>query len=857
LNDPTLYGVYISLLSFDLDLMYRRVSDGVGKFSAEVHLPIPPISAGAFTLELPSIGVDVLTDGGFKLNLGFPTDMDFSRSFKLDMFPFGGAGGFYFAKYNTAGSDLLPDPHRYAMVWQAGIGLRVGYSARLTVGPFKAEASISIFSMLEGAAGFLPGRGLAHPDLALRGRFGITASLNCDLDLVLTALQFHLDIWVGVEIVLRIVNDALQPIDVAFEVGVRVNVRWVIARFKIFGKKIEIAVTLSFERTIRYSTTIGGGSRAAVARGASVRALRVVADDIWLRAVVDPDPTHPAPPVELFFLPDVAITRARSVALIAHLGIESAPTATSETDPVPNTPFDRLLREVIRWAARADALRAPRAPGGYTHDDIAAWRQHLVQTAAPSGGLTYDAIVEFLVRRTQLSVIARPDEARTVAMFPVLSQLGMAVTGAKSASARFNVSRYTEDDQAALERLLRGEGDASRTAGSGARALAELLVQEYFEGLVKLAVEDLLSVATAEPQPLDTLIDRLRTPRTADTFVLIASAISGQLLNGQHVPAPAVGGPNDPPGMSIYERTGQQLELFHDLPAAFPGPITVALTAVAPFASLQIDVQMEDATEFANLVAFDALMRDPAAAPTLATDPVQVDLQVVRRPRQFALVSEARFSAAADTSVFGFPAELQHVLGERLSPPNPAHLGLFTAVADDPAHADKPPEPGPAGTWLLRLPIEIRRPPEQQAARNVFEVVGVDDPTRRALETYLDHAGATNTVALYTVVEHPNGQPAELAEVDPARVLCVMTNTARQANPADAMRALRAPAPEQPVAAGPVQPEQFLRLLWSASIVRDGGFTLALPFADTEARLKWDRSDRTRLVALVELGATA
>ncbi|MBN3121882.1 hypothetical protein [Pectobacterium brasiliense] len=70
----------------DFQIIYRKISDGLGVFQAEITLPtlMRRIDVGAVTITLPTFGVEVYTNGDFKFDIGFPWNQNFSRSFSVE-----------------------------------------------------------------------------------------------------------------------------------------------------------------------------------------------------------------------------------------------------------------------------------------------------------------------------------------------------------------------------------------------------------------------------------------------------------------------------------------------------------------------------------------------------------------------------------------------------------------------------------------------------------------------------------------------------------------------------------------------------------------------------------------------------
>ena len=84
----------------DFEILYKKVAEGIGVYQTEVRLPdsIRQIELGAVSVTIPELALEIYTNGNFRVDLGFPRNNDFSRSFQLQVFPYLGKGGFYFAR---------------------------------------------------------------------------------------------------------------------------------------------------------------------------------------------------------------------------------------------------------------------------------------------------------------------------------------------------------------------------------------------------------------------------------------------------------------------------------------------------------------------------------------------------------------------------------------------------------------------------------------------------------------------------------------------------------------------------------------------------------------------------------------
>nr|WP_233173332.1 hypothetical protein [Flavobacterium sp. ASV13] len=277
-NDPALYGIYIQIVNYiEVDIFYQKLSENLGVYSAELQLD-PSLRNQDFNgiaITFPNLGIDVYTNGDFKVDIGYPkTSGDWSRSCLIQIRsvpPLVGWAGFYFAKLRTAslslfGDYLLKYPElNNCNIIQAGFAFRVGVGAYIDKGVFYVGASISVYGILEGAFAFDRGQGgLAKflPDhFALRGRVGAIAELvgYVDFKVVKASIYIVLRVEFGMLLVV-IKGHGLQPVPLYIEGEVNVSIVFTICCFKVFGRKICIRIHLSFHAYVRFPYTLGDDS---------------------------------------------------------------------------------------------------------------------------------------------------------------------------------------------------------------------------------------------------------------------------------------------------------------------------------------------------------------------------------------------------------------------------------------------------------------------------------------------------------------------------------------------------------------------------------------------------------------------
>jgi LysM repeat protein len=260
-NDPNLYGVRISLagekagsfagLSFEI--LYRKVTDTIGVYHIELKLPtaMRTLELGAVSLTLPVVVLDIYTNGNFRVDLGFPKGLDFSNSFCLQVFPFLGYGGFYFALLDGSTSSRVPriSNGTFSPVIELGVGLQVGVGKTVNEGVLSGGLSVTVIGIVEGALAWFHPTDSSPPATYywMHGNIAVIGRLYATIDFAI--IQASVDVTATLSLSLTI--EAYQPIYIEASAGVTVRVSLKIIFFTIH---------LSFEATIKVSFTIGSAT---------------------------------------------------------------------------------------------------------------------------------------------------------------------------------------------------------------------------------------------------------------------------------------------------------------------------------------------------------------------------------------------------------------------------------------------------------------------------------------------------------------------------------------------------------------------------------------------------------------------
>jgi hypothetical protein len=164
LADPAIYGFYICVNAdkapfadfdgFSLELFYKRISQNLGMFKASLIVPkkYRTFNLGYVTVTLGLMSIEIYTDGGFLLDLGFPHNADFSVSFVIEFGIFTGRGGLYFGILSGAAAPELPKQAGgdWAPVIKIGLGVSFGLGRSFDFGIVKGGLELALVGIFEG-----------------------------------------------------------------------------------------------------------------------------------------------------------------------------------------------------------------------------------------------------------------------------------------------------------------------------------------------------------------------------------------------------------------------------------------------------------------------------------------------------------------------------------------------------------------------------------------------------------------------------------------------------------------------------------------------------------------------------------
>jgi LysM repeat protein len=456
-NDPQLYGLKITLggakagifggLSFEI--LYRKVSDTVGVYEIELTLPdwARHLEFGEVSVTLPIVGVDIYTNGDFRVDFGFPANMDFSRSFAIQAFPFTGAGGFYFGVLSSATATNLPQTTKgtFDPVIVFGVGLQLGLGKSIDEGIFSAQLTVNVFGIVEGVVApwhpnstalVAAGDTTAFDDAYyywLQGTIGIVGKLVGSVNFAIISA----DVSVTVQAFVQMTIEAHRAIPIHLEAGVSVQIT-----LKIDLGLFSIKIHLSFSLTVKADFQIGSPSHApwdpdgvaAAPKAASLLAAPHAAVQLparTFRALAVEEKL----PLTVYAAPHLTLadwtSGAPSAAYVVSLFVDG-PIGRKPGDAPSD--FEVLARETLLWAITnfgtddaATLTPAEAAAGDVSADQITTALSHFTATGPPP--VAYSDLRTFLSTHFTLTVTqpAAGTEIASAVALPMLPDLVLGV----------------------------------------------------------------------------------------------------------------------------------------------------------------------------------------------------------------------------------------------------------------------------------------------------------------------------------------------------------------------------------------------------------------------------------------------
>lgn len=459
-NDPNLYGLRLALSGdkvkvldgLSIDIMYKKVTETVGVYQLEFQFPkaLRQLTFGAVNITLPTIGIEIYTNGDFMIDFGFPYNMDFSSSFTIQALigpiPAMGSGGFYFGKLSNATATNIPQTTKgtFDPVIEFGLGLQVGIGYSIDKGILSAGFSVTFFGIITGViAPWHPYQGISTGSdvqsdnyFLITGQFGIQGRLYGSINFAIISASVN----VLVQLVAQISYESFRaiPLSISASVSVSVSVKIDLGLFS-FSIDFSFSATISENMTIGQNETapwdddgrmlsalntprrrLGGQHHVLVAR--NIRPVLAFSPFPRVENTTLPEITIVLTPQYTVLVPDVTqpSLAAQQGAFVALFSMD-APSAAS-TGNATGSSFATLCSLLLPWIISWHPDTAPAALGARAMDDVpisATTLQQIINTLADPNqqpALPAAAILDFLSSSFTVNVVTQPTAAQQTAL---------------------------------------------------------------------------------------------------------------------------------------------------------------------------------------------------------------------------------------------------------------------------------------------------------------------------------------------------------------------------------------------------------------------------------------------------------
>jgi hypothetical protein len=534
--DPVIYGVSINVkggqfngLSFQI--LYKKVTDNVGVFQIDLTLPdyVRQQQFGAVSVTLPSLSLSIYTNGDFLIDLGFPHNADFTRSFALEFAIFTGSGGFYFGKLSndTATDFNLPKTNgQFNPVIAFGIGIKAGVGRSVDKGILKAGLSLTLTVILEGIIAKYepnPSSGVVVSDddaqyFRVKALAALVGRIYGEINFVI--ITASLDVTAKISATLLVEAFRQTLITFSASVSASVEVRINLGLFKI-------TISCSFSATISDSFTIGSNDNDAPWDSMTLRDRSAYFTALDAPSPVSPPQMdwtakmdYPKSRLNIIFLPQLSVkykagtSTTKQAVAVSLLYLNNTPGSGVDTD------FTTLSRAMLAWTFNAyfskNGGTAPKIlDQQVTIADLNAIYAYLTQKKYTSGvqepfgtldlinylfGQSFNAVM--LNTQKESSPENLNDSDQSVAVFPMLPIFKMSITGQDDidflqyglcdADYLEAVKHYFDQMKVQFNSEQQPAGSL-KAADSVPTTLAEYLFADYFLMIARSGIQDAIN----------------------------------------------------------------------------------------------------------------------------------------------------------------------------------------------------------------------------------------------------------------------------------------------------------------------------------------------------------------------------
>jgi LysM repeat protein len=522
-NDPSLYGIRIALAGekagsfagLDFEILYRKISDSIGVYHIELKLPaaMRNLQFGEVSVTLPIVVIDVYTNGNFRIDLGFPKGLDFSNSFSLQIFPFVGYGGFYFAWLDGATSSNVPQIINgdWAPVIEFGVALSIGVGKTVNEGVLSGGISVTVVGILQGVVAWFNPSDNSNKEVYywVQGTVAITGKLYGGIDFGIIQASVEVTAYASITLTIQ----AHMPILINMSVGVSVSVSLKIVFFTIhfsFSATISASFTIGSQTPTPWKVAGGGNSNALMAAAAApvprhfvrgmARAMRRTmlvtsnAPGQWPAIAVLANAPVTLP---IWALP--AFTKPASGAGADAVMLLAANTTDANGNASAGTPFNQLMQAMLLWGIN-EASGSCSSTTVVTADQLQGLSNQLTQQQTIDAAFNYTTLSAFLAANFNFNIsAANATSEQSVAVFPMF--LAITLTDTNGLDVDFSVKNGVDDTYVEKVRAyfqLLAIQFQQRNSQSGAQdamlaasltSMASVVFSQYFNMLMSAGVK--------------------------------------------------------------------------------------------------------------------------------------------------------------------------------------------------------------------------------------------------------------------------------------------------------------------------------------------------------------------------------
>jgi hypothetical protein len=847
---------------FNFEITYTRISDSIGLFYADFSLPdsLRTFQVGAASLTLPSIGVSVYTNGNWKLDVGFPKNDDWTRSFRVEAMagpvPVTGSGGFYLASLSSATTDVFTGGVDYPSIIAFGFAARLGVGKDFTAGPLKAGVSVTFFGIIEGAAGYLVSGSIEifkTPDaLSLKGQFGIIGELYGSLDFVIIKASVNVRLQASVGIILAFQRTVANSGEILLYIQASVTVS---VKASIDLGLFSITITFSFGASFRFEWKL-------LDQGQSSNFLETQRFFAALPAVtptVLPLCDGFTSDVALWYLPEgtvvfPATTGTGTPWLVSSLGLEFDPAPSSPTTYADFKPFEKVAAQMVSWALwNVLGETQPSSTFNVTLDQLNKLDQ---DPTTLIGWIDYASLLAELAvfTGTQVTVPTGANGATlNGTIFPMppfmnIKTSGRLDSGNGAADLDFVYSSNNNVTQAYLTTVdeylnqlfvnQEQSGDNTNAMASDAQTtepLIQSIFVNYFTGLVRGAVHQLLETMQDADLQTSAINDLIKSAVAAGNFASLSGQMSSSFRGGARLPYTS--------GLTVPGGTPEQITnplyalLWQEFPVgnldATAKKYTVALTN--PDASqtwLKSSVTWDLTEDW--LSPYAKITADEIQAPTA---PQQLPFTDIGAPA-FAFQNPVVWTQpdASTVSLRPFPSALTTL--QATTTGNIDVLVQSRAAGKAYLPGGTPLAPT-SFTWGTRIELRVAQipgnPPQGGGAaeplKDVFALSGSSQQDQSLLEQVIRELETDNPIESIQILYQTAADAAGLTSktINSADVFALRTNTTTVTAPpvtANLEFLATAEPPQVPVGATIAEDSDFLQIIQQSAVTNASGYNL-------------------------------